>query len=388
MSALDETVAPPEVLRGRGGMKWNRFDADVLPLWVAESDLGTAPAVMKALREAVEREAFGYPPASHDPALAAAFCNWSRVQRGWAPEERSVFTVPDVMAGVVRSLETFIPEGPIVFPVPSYHPFFDAMDITGRERIEIPMLLEDGRYVLDLDRIEAAFAAGARGLIVCNPYNPLGTVFTRDELARVADLVERHGARVIADEIHGPLDHSAPHVPYAAVSDAAAAHSVTVLSASKTWNLPGLHCALLVTTNPADRETWAAKPSSYTMKGSTLGAIANTAAFRDGEPWRQQLLAHLRGLLGHLADRVAAELPEATFVRPQGTYLAWIDLAAYDLEDPARALLRDARVALSPGAQFGADYRSCVRVNCATSTAILDAALDRIVPVLSERGTR
>jgi cysteine-S-conjugate beta-lyase len=374
-------------LRGRNTIKWNHFGPDVLPLWVAEMDYPTAPAVLEGVRTCVENEEFGYPPFGED-TLARATADWCGHRYGWRIGPDWVRVVPDVLKGmevVVNFLTR--PESPVALPVPAYMPFFDVLQVTGRQRIEIPMVRQDsGRYLPDLDALEAAFARGAGSVILCNPNNPLGTAFTADELRAVVDIAARHGARVIADEIWGPVVYGRRHIPAASVSEAAAATVVTLASASKGWNLPGLMCAQAILSNPRDIDDWDRVNMLHRMGAATVGIRANIAAYRDGEPWLDELLPYLQANRDHLARALPERVPGVTVTAPEGTYLSWVDFRALNLpSEPAEYLLAQAGVALSPGIPFGAAVGAgFARLNFATTRALLDRAIDAIAGALQD----
>lgn len=380
--ALTETQ-----LRARNTIKWNRYDPDVLPLWVAEMDFPTAPVVVQGVRACVDREEFGYPRL--DDALATATTDWCARRYGWSVDPGWVYPVPDVLKGVELAI-TFLtrPQSPVVLPVPAYMPFFDVLQIAGRQRVEVPMVRQaSGRYALDLDATAAAFAAGAGSLILCNPFNPLGTVFTAAELRAVVDLAATHGVRVIADEIHAPLVYDGRHVPAASVSAAAAATVVTVMSASKAWNLPGLKCAQLILSDQADVDTWRRINWLNWMGASTVGIAANIAAYTHGEPWLDAVLSYLRGNRDRLADALPQRVPGLLVTRPEGTYLSWLDFRALGLPaEPSDYLLQHARVALNPGIPFGAGT-GCARLNFGTTRAILDKAIEAISTAVVQPAT-
>lgn len=212
-----------EQLRGRNTLKWNYFGPDVVPLWLAEMDFPTAPAVLDGVRACVDNEEFGYPPLGED-SLPRATADWCRQRYGWCPRPDWVRVVPDVLKGMEVVVEFLTrPESPVALPVPAYMPFFDVLHVTGRQRVEVPMVQQDsGRYLLDLDALQAAFVRGAGSVIICNPNNPLGTAFTEAELRAIVDIAARHGARVIADEIWVPVVYGSRHVAAASVSEAAA----------------------------------------------------------------------------------------------------------------------------------------------------------------------
>jgi cysteine-S-conjugate beta-lyase len=292
---------------------------------------------------------------------------------------------------VLKGMEVVVnfltrPESPVVLPVPAYMPFFDLLRITGRQRVEIPMLQDDsGRYLLDLDALDAAFASGAGSLILCNPNNPLGAAYRDDELRAIVDIAARYGARVIADEIHGPLVYGRPHVAAASVSDTAAHTVVTLMSASKGWNLPGLICAQVVLSNEQDARDWELINKLHKMGVSTIGIRANIAAYDHGTDWLDELLDYLQGNRDHLAAALPSSCPGVRVNTPEATYMSWVDFRALNLPvEPADHLLSTAKVALSPGIPFGATVGAgFARLNFATTRTILDRAIDGIAAALA-----
>jgi cystathionine beta-lyase len=226
---------------------------------------------------------------------------------------------------------------------------------------------------LDLDAIGAALRAGARAVLLCNPHNPTGRVFSAGELHALATIVERHGARVVADEVHAPLVYpGSEFVPYATVSEATAAHTTTVTSASKAFNLAGLKCAQVIASNHDDAKQWRALRVHEVAGATPLGIAASTAAYRDARRWLDDLVAYLDDNRRRLVDLVAANLPGVECHLPQATFLAWLDCTALGLSDPARHFLDRAYVALSDGPPFGPRCEQFVRCNFATSRALLE----------------
>jgi cystathionine beta-lyase len=375
----------PERLRQRRTIKWNLFGPDVLPLWVAEMDYPTAPAVLEGIRSWVANEEFGYAPVGEDD-LPTATADWCRRRYDWLVSPDWVRVVPDV----VKGMETVInfltrPESPVVLPVPAYMPFFDILHVTGRQRMEIPMSQQDsGRYVMDLEALEAAFAGGAGSLILCNPNNPLGTAFHAEELRAIVEIAARYDARVIADEIHAPLVYRRSHIAAASVSDTAAETVVTLVSASKGWNLPGLMCAQVILSNPRDVHEWDRINKVHTMGASTVGIRANIAAYNDGAGWLDELLVYLQANRDHLAATLPELSPGVKINTPEATYMSWVDFRALNLPtEPAEHLLSKAKVALNPGIPFGATVGSgFARLNFATTRAILDQAINAIAAAL------
>lgn len=360
-------------LRARHTVKWSLYGPDVLAAWVAEMDFDVAAPVRRAVLDAVDREDFGYVRADLGELTTACSDRLERAH-GWTVAPTRIFPVADVLTGIAAALDHFVPAAAgVVVPTPAYPPFFDVVGLGGRHAVEVPMLPGEPRWRLDLDRIDAELASGARAVLLCNPHNPTGRVFTVDELLELSEVVERHGARVVADEVHAPLVlPGAVHVPYASLSASTAAHTLTVTSASKAWNIAGLRCAQVVTSNHDDAAAWRRLPLFAVPGPTPLGVAASTAAYRHGEPWRAQLVAYLdagRRLLGEL---VSLHLPEVAVVEPEATFLAWLDCTGLGRDDPARHFLQHGRVALSDGPPFGGGNEQFVRLNYGTSHELLE----------------
>jgi len=376
-----------EAVRRRRTVKWTLYGPDVLAAWVAEMDFDAAPVVRRAVRDAVERQDFGYLEADLS-SLTGACSRFLERAHGWTVPPTRIFPVADVLVGIAAALDHHVPAGaPVVVPTPAYPPFFEVVALGGRPVVEVPVVDDGaGRLTLDLDAIDRALAAGARGVLLCNPHNPIGRAYEPGELRALADLVERHGAAVVADELHGPLAHPGHrYTPYATVSDAAGAHSTTVVAASKAWNVPGLKCAQVLTTNHDAAAWWRALPDFAVPGATPIGVAANIAAYDEGEPWLAELRRQLATNRDLLVDLVAEELSGAVLRAPEATYLAWIDCAALDLDDPAGFFLREAKVALNEGAAFGAGHERCVRLNYGTSPEILEQIVGRMGAALRSR---
>jgi cystathionine beta-lyase len=345
----------------------------VLAAWVAEMDFDVAPPVRAALLEAVDREDFGYVPADLGE-LTTACADFLASTHGWEVAPTRVFPVADVLTGIAGALDLFVPAGrAVVVPTPAYSPFFEIVALGGREVVEVPLVAEGGRPTLDLDGIGTALAGGAGAVLLCNPHNPTGRVFEVDELRGLAEVVERHGARVVADEVHGPLVFPGHrHLPYPTVCPEAAEHAVTVTSASKAWNLAGLKCAQVVMSNHADAAAWR-KLGVFAVAGPTpLGIATSTAAYRDGRTWLADLVAYLDGNRRRLGELLAEHLPEVTYAMPEATFLAWLDCSGLGRDDPARFFLDHAKVALGDGPPFGRGFDPFARLNFATSRSLLE----------------
>ncbi|MFZ1177915.1 MAG: MalY/PatB family protein [Mycobacterium sp.] len=387
-------------LQLRTSMKWRAHPADVLPLWVAEMDVKLAPTVAEALRRAIDNGDTGYPCGT---AFAEAVRGFASQRWQWHDLEVSrTAIVPDVMLGVVEVLRLVTDRGDaVIVNPPVYAPFYAFVSHDGRRVIEAPLDVE-GR--IDLNALEEAFArASASGgkvaYLLCNPHNPTGSVHTVDELRRVADLARRFDVRVVSDEIHAPVILSGSRfTPYLTVPGAE--NAFALMSASKAWNLSGLKAALAIA-GPEAAADLHRMPEEVSHGPSHLGVIAHAEAFRTGGDWLDMLLHGLdenRTLLGEL---VAQHLPDVKYQWPQGTYLAWLDCRELSLKDtgvdevtdglavvadlsgPARWFLDHARVALSSGHVFGTGGAGHVRLNFATSRAILVDAVSRMARALA-----
>jgi cysteine-S-conjugate beta-lyase len=380
MSAAEYDRIDIGTLRRAGWVKWSAHP-DAIGAWVAEMDFGTAPAVTRALHEAVEAAAFGYLPKSLAAAMSEAFAAWSADRYGWRVDAEDVRPVADVVAGLAVAIEHFSTPGtPVVLPTPAYMPFVTVPPALGREVVQVPLVSGDG---YDLDALDAAFAAGANLLILCNPHNPVGRVLTEAEMRAIAAVVQRHGGRVFSDEIHAPLVFPGHrHVPYASLSPVTAGHTITATSASKAWNLPGLKCAQLVLSNDADRETWTRVGLLPEHGAATLGVIANTAAYTDGGPWLAGVLDYLDGNRRLLAEHISELLPGVGYAPPEGTYLGWLDFRATGPAEPAPYFLEKAGVAMTDGALCGEAGRGFGRLNFALPRPLLRQAVERIAAAM------
>ena len=380
-----------EQLRLRSSMKWRAHPDDVLPLWVAEMDVKLAPTVADALRRAIDNGDTGYPCGTE---LAEAVSEFASRRWQWHDLEVSrTAIVPDVMLGIVEMLRLVTNRGDaVIVNPPVYAPFYAFVSHDGRRVIEAPLDV-DGR--IDLGALEEAFAratapGGRVGYLLCNPHNPTGTVHTADELRGVAELARRFGVRVVSDEIHAPVILSGSRfIPYLTVPGAENALAVT--SASKAWSLSGLKAALAIA-GPEAAADLRRMPEEVSHGPSHLGVIAHAEAFRTGGDWLDTLLDGLEANRALLGDLIAEHLPGVKYQRPQGTYLAWLDCRELgfdeevvdglaevaDLSGPARWFLDHARVALSSGHVFGTGGAGHVRLNFATSQAILVEAVSRM----------
>ena len=372
------TALTLDELRYRRSIKWCQYEPDVLPLWVAEMDTPLAEPIADALAALVGRGDTGY---AHIAGLAEAYAGFAADRLGWVPDPARAMLMPDVMNGIVAVLRVLTAPGDgVAVTPPVYHPFFSFIANADRRVVEVPLLPEAPR--LDLAGLERVFASReARVCLLCNPHNPTGDVFSRDVLLEVARLADRHGVRLLVDEIHAPLTYpGATAVPMLSLVDdvEAAARAFVFVSASKAWNLPGLKAAL-VFAGPAAAEDLGAVPHEVTFGAGLPGVVASEAALRHGVPWLDELVAGLDSNRRLLAELLAEYLPDVGYRLPDATYLAWLDCRALGLgDDPAVEFLERGRVAVYSGPMFGEDGRGFVRLNFATSPEILREGVRRM----------
>jgi cystathionine beta-lyase len=367
-------------LRAGGSLKWTRY-GDAIGAFVAEMDFGTAPAVTRALHDAVDRDRLGYLTTNDAAGMARACAGWYARRYGWEVPAAWISPLPDVIAGLQAAIEHFTPAGgAVVLPTPAYMPFRAVPGLLGRELVELPMVEAEGRSTYDLEAVEQSLRPGGRLFVHVNPHNPLGRAFTVEEQLALADVVERTGARVFADEIHAPLVHpGVAHRPYAALSPVTAAHTVTATSASKAWNLPGLKAAQLVLSNEDDVAHWERVGFLHVHGASTPGVLAATAAYDHGGEWLDRVRAYLDGNRALLGRLLTDRLPQVRYRPPEATYLAWLDCREVGLEVSAgEFFLERAGVALVDGPECGSPGTGHVRLNFATPRPVLSAIVDRM----------
>jgi cystathionine beta-lyase len=359
----------PERLRLRSGRKWRRHDNDVLAAWIADMDFEPAPPIARTLLEALVLGDFGYGPTAATSCVAEAFAAWAERRWGWTPDPGAVMLAPDVVGALANCIEALTEPGDAVLvQTPAYPPLLSSVRIAGRELVEAP--LDNG---LDDALLQAR---KVRMILLCHPHNPTGRVFSRYELALLAALAERHDLVVVSDEVHADLTFQ-PHVhlPFAPF---APERTVTLNAPSKAFNVAGLRTAVCVAP-PALRARLSALPPTRWNAFSTLGVRAALAAWsEEGAEWLDACVDHLAAMRDRLALRLAESLPQIGYAPPAASYLAWLDCRALNVADPAAFFLEHARVALSPGPEFGAPGDGFARLNFATSAEILDEIVDRM----------
>jgi cysteine-S-conjugate beta-lyase len=371
-------------------VKWGRYGEDVLPMWVADMDFRSPEPVVRAICERAAHGVFGYPNEPDD--LREVFVQ--RLQRlyGWQVHPGHLLFIPGVVTGLNMACHGLASPGEgALIQTPVYPPFLTAPGHAGLEAHTMPLDLgADGHYSVDLDRMAETIRPNTRLFLLCNPHNPVGRVFRRHELLAMADLClrGRRGSEPIvicSDEVHGDLVYAGhPHLPIASLDPEIARHTVTLMAPSKTFNIAGLGCSVAIVQDDTLRERLRAGKRGLVPGVSAMGLVAALAAYRDGQPWLDELLCYLEGNRDLLVRRANQELPGLKVVPPEGTYLAWIDCRALDLpHGPFQFFLKQARVALGDGAGFGPGGEGFVRLNYGCCRSMLEDALDRMRAALT-----
>ncbi|MFZ4209835.1 MalY/PatB family protein [Pantoea endophytica] len=367
--------------RHSDSLKWHKYgDRDVLPLWVADSDFRSPPSVIEAIKQRAEHGVFGYgatPTGLIDITLSrlAQRYNW-QIEPDW------IVLLPGVVCGLNLSVRAFTESGEsTVSPTPIYPPFRGAAKLANRAQVNLPLRLQDDRWVMNLDN--SAMQGNERLLMLCNPQNPGGTVYRRDELEAQLAFAQQHDLIVCSDEIHCDLllSPGAQHIPFAALSEDAAQRSITLLSPSKTFNIAGLGASLAIIPNPELRARFKRVREGIVPGVDILALVAAEAAWRDGDAWLAAQLDYLRANRDWLVAQVNA-LPELQMAAPEATYLGWIDASKLDVANPM-AYFEQHGLGFSPGHDFGDD--NFVRFNFGCTRATLEQAVARLQKAVAAR---
>ncbi len=372
--------------QGTDSLKWDLYkDRDVLPFWVADMDFKVAPPIQQALEDRLQHALYGYTvtPAELPDVVIAHLQN----EYSWSVDPDWIVWLPGVVTGLAISCRAFCEDGDqIVVNPPIYHHFFDSHETDRQELVRVPLHKKDGRWTYDLEAMEAAFNDKTRVLMMCSPHNPVGTVFTPDELRQVAELCARHNVIMISDEIHCDLviDKQSQHYPTAAACPFMADNIVTLMSGSKTWNLAGLNCSFAIISNPELRERFRKASQSIVSMVPPLAYCATLAAYRDGGLWRAELLEYLAANHAYLCQEL--NTVDGLVVEPiQATYLAWIDATGLRLND-TKGFFEEHGVGLSGGEQFG--QPQYIRLNFACPRVMLEEGVRRIKAAVESLSTR
>jgi cystathionine beta-lyase len=372
------SALPLSQLQKRRSAKWREFPSDVLPLPVAEMDFEIAKPIRDVLEEMIKGSDTGY--LGPIPELGINLAKFSKARWGWEVDPEQVFTATDVGVGMVEMARTVVnPGDSIMINSPVYHNMNNWIAELRCKSFDAPLIKTGLHYTLDLDAVERGYASGVKAHFLCNPHNPVGTVFNKEELTALAEIAKKYGVTIFSDEIHAPLTYDATQfVPFLAVSETAREVGICVTAASKSWNLAGLKCATVITAHPKQQERAKAMPAAVHFRASLFGAVASATAYQCSD-WLDSAIETFDSNRNYLKKLLTQSLPTVGYRVPDFSYLAWLDLTSLNLgENPAQTLLEKGKLALNAGAMFGADSGNFVRLNFATSEEILDEAISRI----------
>jgi cysteine-S-conjugate beta-lyase len=372
--------------RASDSNKWHKFPADVLPLWVADMDFPSPPPVLKALQARVEHGFFGY--LKEHPELPEVVAERVAKRYGWRVGPDAVVMLPGVIAGFNQALRALTSPGDgLLVQTPVYPPILRAAGNHGLRRDEHALTRgPDGRYTVDLETFEASFRERTRAFLLCSPHNPVGRLYGRAELEGMATACLRRDVVIVADEIHCDLLFDGrPHVPIASLAPEIERRTITLMAPSKTFNLPGLKCAVGIIPDAALRQRFVAAAADLVPKINVLGHTAAVAAYRESDDWLEALLDYLKGNRDFLVAQVRTRLPGVVMAPPEATYLAWLDCrsAGPAAAGPCAFFLERARVALNDGAAFGPGGAGFVRLNFGCPRPLLVQALERMRAALA-----
>lgn len=365
--------------RRSDSVKWHHFADDILPMWVADTDFRSPSCITDALQARIAHGVFGY--GKHPDGLAEAFITWCQHRYGWQVKPEWLVFLPGIVSGLNLCVRAFTREREVsLAPTPIYLPFRHAARLAGRQQVLMPLRDDARQPGLDLDAVTPQLTGREKLLLLCNPQNPGGAAYRREELEAQLAFARRHNLVVCSDEIHCDLllEPGLTHLPFAALSDDAARRSITLMSPSKTFNIAGLGASVAVIPDSTLRRQFIQARSGIVPQPDILATVAAEAAWRDGEPWLNAQLAYLRCNRDRLCQAINA-LPGLRVIPPEATYLAWIDASGLGVDDPARVFL-NAGIGVSSGAEFG--NPQYVRVNFGCTAATLELAIDRLMRAL------
>lgn len=377
---------------GTNTAKWDEVETkfgtrDVLPMWVADMDIRVAQPIIDALKERAEHGIFGYTKMSD--SYKEAVCSWMEKRHDWKVEKDWIIHSPGVVPALSIIIREFTnPGDKIIIQSPVYYPFFDVVKENGRELICNSLKEVDGKYVMDYEDLESKIDENVKLMILCSPQNPVGRVWTREELVRLGDICIKHNIKVISDEIHADLVYKGhKHIPFASISEEFAQNTITCFAPSKTFNIAGLQSALLAIPNKKDYEKFTAALGTLDVRrDNCFGAVATETAYTKGEEWLEQLLEYLESNLDFLIEYFEEKIPKIKVNKIEGTYLVWLDCRELGMnrEELSQFMIEKAKVALDFGFWFGNEGEGFVRMNIACPRATLTEGIERIEKAVKE----
>ena len=368
-----------------GSTKWSRYPVDVLPMWVADMDFAAPPVIIQALQKRLEHPLLGYSVAQDNLRDAIVADLWSKF--AWRVKPSELVFLPGVESGFNMALKALVqPQQNVVVQTPNYPPLRHAPGNWGLNKVELEFDAQaDGTYATPLDELRDALTGGG-ALLLSNPHNPLGKTFPREELQAVADICVAQDAWIISDEIHAELCFDGrAHIPTASLSPQIAQRTITLMSASKAYNIAGLKTSFMIIQDPVLLARVNHARCGMVDSVNPLGLEATRVAFSEAGPWLAEMLAYVQANRDYLVDAVRTRLPGVTMNVPQSTYLAWLDCTALGLENPQQFFLEQAKVGLSAGLDFGDQSQQFVRLNFGCPRALLEEGIARMERSLLNR---
>ncbi len=366
--------------RNTQSVKWDLYPADVLPLWVADMDFKAPEAVLRVLHERIDHGIFGYE--SDCRKLKDIFVQWAEKHYRWKVKQEEILFVPGVVPGLNLAAQSLTTSGDsILIQPPVYPPFFGIARYANLITVEAPLVLDsEYHYSIDFDKLEEVITPQTRLFILCNPHNPVGRVFTRNELHKVAEICLKHDLMMISDEIHCDLIYDGvEHIPFATLDQKISERTITLMAPSKTFNIAGLKCSMMIVQNPGLLKRLENGRRGLIGGPSIFGLDAASAAYARGEEWLKDLLIYLKSNRDFIVNYLKAYLPQIKMPVPEATYLAWLDCHQLDLKpNPYEFFLSQAKVALNDGHAFGVGGEAFVRLNYGCPRKTLTEALDRM----------
>ncbi|MED4584265.1 MalY/PatB family protein [Brevibacillus choshinensis] len=367
-------------------IKWDESEnlfgeKDLLPMWVADMDFPAPAPVIEALKERVEHGIFGY--TARPESYYEAVIGWMKRRHQWSVQKEWIIHCPGVVPALSYIVQCFTQPGDkVVIQPPVYHPFTNVVASNGRQVVHNPLKLENGRYTMDFDDLRKKLDPDVKLLILCNPHNPGGTVWTKEELTELGNICIEHNVMIVSDEIHGDLvlkGHT--HTPFAAISEEFAQNTIVCTAPSKTFNLAGLQASNIIIPNDKWREVFSATMNILSLKlTNTFGVVATESAYRFGDEWLDQLLDYLQQNLDFLTEYVEKNIKNIKVMKPEATYLVWLDCSelGMDTDSLQQFILKQAKVAVNQGYTFGSGGEGFIRMNIACPRSVLEEGLSRI----------
>lgn len=354
---------------------------DLIPMWVADMDFKAPQPVIDVMRERLEQGIFGY--TSRPDSYYESISQWLAKRHGWKVDPKHIIHSPLVIPSINVIIQEFTKPGDkIIIQTPVYSPFFDVVNNNNRELVLNPLKLVDGNYVMDYESLEEAAKSGAKMLLLCNPHNPVGRVWTRDELVRLGEICLKYGVRVVSDEIHSDLIYKGnKHVPFGMISEDFFKNSITCSAPSKTFNIAGLQASYVIFPTEEEKQVFDRAWTIIDIKrNNCFSLVATEAAYRNGEEWLEQLLEYLQGNVDLVNDYCEKYIPKIKPNRPEGTYLIWIDCRELGMnkDELTKFMIDEVKVAFNAGHAFGIEGEGYIRMNIACPRSIVQEVLDRL----------